>query len=62
MMGSGGNLDLTLCSSPNAVEEEKPQAHNTSAELLGDHRAGQKSSPKSRDDTSARANEVRVFN
>lgn len=62
MMGSGGNLDLTWCSPPNAVEEEKLQAHTTGAELSGDHCAGQKSPPQSGDDISARANEVRVFN
>ncbi|XP_074996114.1 E3 ubiquitin-protein ligase rnf213-alpha-like isoform X2 [Calonectris borealis] len=48
-------------SAPNIVEEEKLQAHTTSAELLGDHRAGQKSSPKSTDNTSARANEKKIL-
>ncbi|PKU43384.1 hypothetical protein llap_6310 [Limosa lapponica baueri] len=58
VMGSDGNLDLTLCSPQNAVEEEKFQAHKTSAELLGYHHARQKSPPKSSDDTSGRTNKA----
>ncbi|XP_029898687.1 E3 ubiquitin-protein ligase rnf213-alpha-like isoform X1 [Aquila chrysaetos chrysaetos] len=42
-------------------EEEKLQTHTTGAELSGDHCAGQKSPPKSRDDTSARANEKKIL-
>ncbi|KAM6438942.1 uncharacterized protein O9250_015379 [Rhynochetos jubatus] len=42
-------------------EEEKFQTHMTKAELMGDHHAGQKSSPEFRDDISARANEKKVL-
>ncbi|KAM4682179.1 E3 ubiquitin-protein ligase rnf213-alpha-like isoform 3-T3 [Amazona ochrocephala] len=49
-----------LLHAPNAVEEEKLQAHVTNAKLVEVHHDGQKSSPKSGDDTCARDNEEKI--